>query len=154
MLELIKPNYEQLTFRQSLLADKKTMSYNAKWGGTINFTQDRWESWYRTWVSCPDKRFYRYLYSPRDNAFVGEIAYNFDEEYQCYFCSVIVHSHYRHKGFGKAGLILLLQEAKKAGISIIYDNIAIDNTAVCLFEQCGFIEKWRNESIIMLEKHI
>lgn len=152
MLELVKPSYEQLAFRQALLADEKTMSYNAKWGGTIDFTPDRWESWYRDWISCAEGRFYRYLYSPRDNAFVGEIAYHFDEEYRCYICNVIVHSHYRGNGFGKIGLLLLLEEAKKAGISVVYDNIAADNTAIRLFKQCGFTEKWRNKDIIMLER--
>ncbi len=152
MLALVKPGYEDLAFRQELLADKETMSYNAKWGGTIDFSLKRWKEWYGEWVLYPDRKYYRYLYSAVYNAFVGEIAYHFDNEYECYICDVIVKSCYRGKGFGRIGLMLLLDAAKEQGITVIYDNIAVDNTAVRLFEQCGFREIWRNEDFIMLER--
>lgn len=154
MLELVKPKYEELAFRQELLADEETMSYNAKWGGTIDFSLNRWGDWYKEWVLSPDRKFYRYLYSVVYNAFVGEIAYHFDNEYQCYICDVIVKNHYRRKGFGKIGLMLLLDAAKEQGISVIYDNIAADNKAVRLFEQWGFKEIWKNEDFIMLERNL
>ncbi len=154
MLKLLKPKYEELVFRQELLSDKETMSYNAKWGGTIDFSPDRWRDWYEEWILNHNKCFYRYLYSEEKNAFIGEVAYHFDDEFQCYICDIIIKSCYRGQGFGKTGLMLLLQEAKKQGISVIYDNIAADNTAVKLFEKFGFIEKWRNEDFIMLEKHL
>lgn len=35
MLELIKPTLEQLSFKQELLSDEKTMSFNHKYGGTM-----------------------------------------------------------------------------------------------------------------------
>ena len=38
-----KPQVEDLWFRQALLADPATMSYNDAWGGTIDFSRDRWE---------------------------------------------------------------------------------------------------------------
>ena len=152
MVKLVKPKREELTFRQELLADEKTMSYNAKWGGTIDFLPERWGHWYEYWVEHPDRRFYRYLYSMEDNAAVGEIAFHFDEEFQCYICNIIIRHCYRGRGFGRSGLLLLLDEAKRQGISAVCDNIARDNPAIRLFKQLGFIEKWRNEDFIMLEK--
>ena len=37
MLTLVTPNLDDLWFRQELMTDEDTMSYNAKWGGTISF---------------------------------------------------------------------------------------------------------------------
>ena len=40
MLETYKPDIGELGFRQGLMADPETMSYNAAWGGTIPFPQE------------------------------------------------------------------------------------------------------------------
>ena len=37
MLTLVTPNLDDLWFRQELMTDEDTMSYNAKWGGTISY---------------------------------------------------------------------------------------------------------------------
>ena len=72
MLELNKPELEDLWFREELLSDKATMSYNHAWGGTISFPKEKWESWYNKWVmSCEGKQFYRYI--KVDHTFVGEV---------------------------------------------------------------------------------
>ncbi|WP_051208899.1 hypothetical protein [Butyrivibrio sp. WCD3002] len=55
MLELIKPELEEMSSRESFMADEETMSYNAKWGGTITFPKDKWNSWYDAWVRKPGK---------------------------------------------------------------------------------------------------
>lgn len=41
MLTLYEPKYEDLWFRQMMLADEDTMSYNHAWGGTIPFGEDK-----------------------------------------------------------------------------------------------------------------
>ena len=53
ILTLVKPTFDDLWFRQKLMADEETMSYNAKWGGTIPFPKDEWEPWYEAWVRNP-----------------------------------------------------------------------------------------------------
>ena len=45
MLTLYEPKYEDLWFRQMMLADEDTMSYNHAWGGTIPFGEDKWRGW-------------------------------------------------------------------------------------------------------------
>lgn len=58
MLSLVKPAFDDLWFREKLLADEETMSYNARWGGTILFPEDEWESWYESWVPGCKKQWY------------------------------------------------------------------------------------------------
>lgn len=44
MLTLYEPKYEDLWFRQMMLADEDTMSYNHAWGGTIPWPEDKWSA--------------------------------------------------------------------------------------------------------------
>ena len=50
MLEVIRPELYEMSFREYLMADEMTMSYNAKWGGTIPFPREEWEDWYDAWI--------------------------------------------------------------------------------------------------------
>ena len=152
-LELVIPTLEDMWFRESLMADEETMSYNHAWGGTIPFPKERWQSWYDYWiVGHENQRYYRYLKD--ENGFVGEIAYHFDPEYDGYVADVIVFSKYRGKGYGAKGLELLCAAAKENGISIIYDDIAIDNPAISLFLKQGFCEEYRTVEKIVLKKKL
>lgn len=74
------------------------MSFNLRWGGAIEFGDDRWRGWYAL-----------------------------DE---------------------------LCKEAKLNGITKVYDNIAIGNLAVRLFEKCGFKEEYRTDEFVMVGKEL
>ena len=151
MLIVYEPRCEELWFRQTMLADEETMSYNHAWGGTIPFPKEDWKDWYDYWVAEPeDKRFYRYLKD--ENGFVGEVAYHYDPEYDGYVADVIVFSKFRGKGYGAEGLRLLCAAAKENGINALYDDIAIDNTAIKLFLKQGFYESYRTDEKIILKK--
>ncbi len=153
MLRLITPKYEELEFRQKMMADEATMSYNHAWGGTIDWPKDKWEDWYDYWITDSEgERFYRYLQNEETGEYVGEIAYHFDGEH--YIADVVVHAKYRGKGFGREGLRLLCEEAKANGIEALYDDIAIDNPAVRMFLGAGFVEEFRTEEIIMVKKDL
>ena len=107
MLTLYEPKYEDLWFRQMMLADEDTMSYNRAWGGTIPWSEDKWSGWYDYWIAChDDKRYYRYLKN-EDGQFVGEIAYHYDAETQHEIADVVIYSKYRRKGYGSEALDLL-----------------------------------------------
>lgn len=147
-----KPLPEDLWFREALLADPDTMSYNAAWGGTIPFPREEWDSWYEYWVGAPDRRFYRYIVSGSSRSFVGEAAWHYDEALRLYLADVIVLARCRGKGYGSRGLELLCDAAKKAGIRELYDNMAADNPAIGLFLRGGFREEYREDGIIMLKK--
>lgn len=42
MVELYKPRIEDLWFREKMLSDDQTMSYNHAYGGTISFPKEKW----------------------------------------------------------------------------------------------------------------
>ena len=153
MLETVIPTLEDMWFRESLLADEETMSYNHAWGGTISWPKEKWREWYEHWiVNHEEKRYYRYLKD--ENGFVGEIAYHYDPEYDGFVADIIIFSGYRGKGYGYRGLELLCDAARENGISVLYDDIAIDNTAVRLFLKKGFYEEYRTKEKIVLRKDL
>lgn len=153
MLKAITPALEDMWFRESLMADEETMAYNHAWGGTIPFPKEDWAEWYDYWViNHEGKRYYRYLKD--ENGFVGEVAYHYDSEYDGYVANIIIHSKYRGQGYGAQGLTLLCEAAKAAGITELYDDIAIDNTAIKLFLKQGFYECCRTEEIILLKNEL
>ena len=155
MITTYKPELQDLWFRQRFMADEATMSYNAAWGGTVSFPENEWESWYGHWlIHHEGKRFYRYLKDLETGAFVGEIAYHYDEERCIWLADVIVSSDHRGKGYGTVGLQLLCQAAAKNGIDILRDDIAIDNPARAMFLKAGFNEEYRTDGIIMLKKDL
>ena len=154
MLTLYEPRLEDLWFRQMMLEDEETMSYNHAWGGTIPWPKERWQAWYDEWIiHHQSRRFYRYL-QDETGAFIGEIAYHYDDEISGYIADIIVYAKYRGKGYGSQGLDLLLTAANENGIHILYDDMATDNPARKLFLQHGFSEEYRTEEIIMLKREL
>ena len=153
MLELYKPQLEELWFKEKMMSDEQTMAYNHAYGGTIPFPKERWAAWYDKWIKNNEgKRFYRYVKAGCD--FVGEAAYRFDEERQIYIADVIIYAPYRGRGYGREALMLLCEAAKKAGIRALYDDIAIDNSSVRLFLKCGFTEELRTSEYILVKKEL
>ena len=153
MITLYVPKLEDLWFREELLADPDTMAYNHAYGGTISFPEEKWRDWYSRWVlNTKGKRFYRYLVNEDNNEFVGEIAYHFDEEREIYIASIIIKAEHRKNGFGKQGLYRLCEAAKENGITVLYDDIAIDNSAIMLFLDEGFEIDSQNDEFAMMKK--
>ena len=153
-LSLYEPKREDLWFRQRMLADEETMSYNRAWGGTVPFPEADWDAWYDCWVADPrGERFYRYL---RDAAgdYVGEIAFHFDGSVRRWEADVIVYAPYRGRGYGAQGLDLLCAAAKERGIPVLYDSIAADNPAAGMFLRRGFSEESRTKMQIILKKEL
>lgn len=152
MLNLYLPQKGELWFRKKLLADPETMSYNAAWGGALDFPEEDWDDWYEYWIARDEgKRFYRYLRTDGGD-FVGEIAYHLDESRGLYLANVIVYAPLRRRGYGRAALELLCRAAKENGISVLHDDMAADNTARALFESEGFAEEYRTDEYVMLKK--
>ena len=153
-LQTYLPKLEDLWFRQRMMEDEETMSYNHAWGGTISFPEDRWSDWYQYWIVEHDgQRYYRYLKN-EDDIFVGEIAYHYNPNYDGYMANIIIYAKYRHQGYGREGLKMLCDIAKKNGITILYDDIALDNPAISMFLKEGFEEEYRTEEIILLKKQL
>ena len=153
MLTLYKPAVSDLWFKEKMLSDADTMSYNHAYGGTLPFPRERWAAWHKKWVENPEgKRFYRYV--RQDDAFVGEIAWRWDEERRLHVADVIIYAPYRGRGYGCQALHLLCEEAKNSGIKTLYDDIAADNPAVKLFLRCGFTVAERTAAYVLVKKEL
>ncbi|MCD7806334.1 MAG: GNAT family N-acetyltransferase [Lachnospiraceae bacterium] len=85
---------------------------------------------------------------------VGECAYHYNPGEQKYLIDVIIMDRFRGRGYGGYALDELCKEARRIGIKRVYDNIAIDNLSVKLFERCGFVEEYRTEEAIMRRKNL
>ena len=153
MIELYEPCIEDLWFKEKMMGDEQTMSYNHAYGGTIPFPQEYWTDWHSRWITNHEgKRFYRYI---KDNGtFVGEVAYHFDGERQIYIADVIIYAPHRGKGYGRKGLILLCETARENSIKELHDDIAIDNSSVELFIKCGFVEVLRTSEYVLVKKEL
>ncbi|MBR0081581.1 MAG: GNAT family N-acetyltransferase [Clostridia bacterium] len=153
-LRLHLPARDELDARARMLSDPATMSYNAAWGGTIAFPESAWDDWYAHWVlHHENRRYYRYVVNENDEV-VGEIAFHFDSKWGGYMANVLIHSRYRHRGYGKEALELLCTAAKSRGIPVLYDDMAIDNPAYDMFLHAGFVEIARTDQLILLKKEL
>lgn len=153
MLVLYKPELEDLWFREELMGDPNTMSYNHASGGTIPFPKEKWASWYQKWIVPEEsKRYYRYLQNKETKQFVGEIAYYLDDSKQIYIADIIIYDKYRGQGYGTKGLNLLCEAAKDHHLTVLYDDIAIDNPSIALFLKNGFTIDYQTDDIIMVKR--
>ena len=150
-----RPEPAELAFRQALLADAATMSYNHAWGGTVPFPPERWPAWYARWVDAdPRERFYRYIRCAETGRFVGEAAYHVEPETGLVLANVIVAAPLRGRGFGGAALERLCACASARGIPAMCDRIALDNPAVALFLAHGFVEVSRDAEAVLLRRNL
>ena len=153
-ITVYSPEYKDLWFRQMMMADEKTMSYNHAWGGTIPFPEEKWREWYDRWIiNHENERYYRYL-KDEDGSFVGEIAYHLDAGTGHFMADIIVFSKFRGRGYGGLALDILCSAAEENGIPALYDDIAVDNPAISLFKKHGFTEEYRTEEKIILKKEL
>ena len=153
MIGFYKPQMSELWFKEKMLGDEKTMSYNHAYGGTVAFPKENWSNWYSKWILDGEpNRFYRYI--TVNGIFVGEAAYRFDCERQIYIADVIVYAPYRGKGYGRDALLMLCDAARDNGVVELYDDIASDNTSVSLFIKCGFEEILRTDEFVLVRKKL
>ena len=113
-LSLYIPAPDELHFYQQMLADPETMSYNVPWfppDGCIDFPESDWADWYAQWVGREPERFYAYLRRENDGAFVGDVNFHRVPERDWWDMGILIHAPERGKGYGKAGLALLLERA-------------------------------------------
>lgn len=153
MLELRKPQINELDFRRQLLKDKTTMAFNISNGGTVDFPKKIWKQWYQLWMNNEDY-YYAYIYDHDIDQYIGEVSYYFEPEYNEYVLNIIIHAQFRKCGKGKEAIMMLCQKAKENGIRFLCDDIDIDNPAINMFKQLGFKETWQKDHIIMLKKRL
>ena len=150
MIKLYIPKLEELNYRQHLLSDEVTMSYNKgydlgisyynKATGCLGFTKEYHQEWYSRWINV-DNRFYAYILDDINHQFVGEVSFRYDALLQGYMVGIIVEGKYRGKGYSSEALRLLCEKAfTEYNAKILYDDIPSGReSAVKLFKKLGFI---------------
>ena len=154
-LSLYIPAPDELHFYQQMLADPATMSYNAPWfppDGCIDFPESDWADWYAQWVGCEPERFYAYLRRERDGIFVGDVNFHRVPERDWWDMGILIYATERGKGYGKAGLALLLERVFRIdGVTRLHNEF--ENTrdaAYHIHRALGFREIERKNGQIQL----
>ena len=160
-LELYVPTIEELDYRQRIMADPETMSYNKGYDldfegyhrdtGCIDFPGSEWRDWYEFFVGHEHERFYAYVRRKEDGAFVGEVNLHkgSDEDYDM---GILIEAKYRGLGYSREALSLLLRHAfddLKAG-AVHNDFEAEREAAMKVHLDCGFREVRRENGIVHL----
>jgi len=148
-LDIYIPKLDDLWFRQSMMADKKTMSYNVGFTpfdgynpkhGTIEFPKERWQKWFDFWIGAKD-RWYAYVVRKNDSKWIGDIAYRFDKEKGMSVVHIVIDDEFRGMGYSKEALKLLCENAKNNGIKKICNDIPYDRiSAINIHKALGFEE--------------
>lgn len=155
MLYLYKPKIEDLYFRENLLRDEETMSFNRAFGGRVEFPRKRWRAWYNKWLLNEDGLyFYRYIGESNTSNFIGELAYYYEKERNIYLISLIIHAKYRSKGYGSKALKELEKIARDNGLKGLYDDLYIDNPALSFFLKNGYEKVYRDQDSILVKKSL
>ena len=116
------PEYDELWYREKIMSDSLTMSYNSgydidcdgydKSTGCMAFPEKQWRVWYNYFIGNEPERFYAYLVRSSDGAFIGEVNLHSSEKAR-YDMGIVIEGKYRGKGYAVEGLKLLLEHAFK-----------------------------------------
>ena len=130
----------ELAFTEQLLACPKTMAFNNKWGGTVEFPPSQWQAFFDRY--CTGDWHYEHYHIYYDNTPVGEISTRHDKRYVGFVLNIKVLDKYRGQGFGIRALHLFLDYLfLEKGIDCLYDDVAKDNQgAIHLLEKVEFID--------------
>ncbi len=148
-LYLYVPNIEELTYRQMLMSDIDTMSYNKGYNldfegyhkdtGCIDFPESEWQEWYNYFIGNEPERFYAYIVRKEDNTFIGEVnVHKSCDDY--YDMGIVIEAKYRGNGYAKEALNLLLQYAfETLKVNAVHNDFEDDRTAAMKIHlDCGF----------------
>lgn len=144
------PLIEELTYRQKLMSQPDTMSYNAGYDigfkgydkntGCIDFPRNVWNEWYSYMVNSKPRCFYAYITRVEDNVFIGEVNIHLNNEKKWYEMGIVLESKYRGMGYSTEALEKLLEVA-----FCEYNALAVHNdfentreAAIAIHKKAGF----------------
>ena len=154
-LELQK-RYEEDQSYVKMMSDPETMAYNAPWfppDGCIPEPEAEWLDLQAQWIGKEPERFYAYLQRKCDGAFVGDVNYHFNPEQNRYDMGIVVYAPERGKGYGRQGLLLLLDRAFKTdGVACLHNDFETTRDAAYhIHKAAGFRDAGIIDGIIQLE---
>jgi len=152
-LSLHMPGIRDMDYRQRILAQPETMSYNAGQAldaegydaatGCIDFPMNDWRYWRDVWLWREPSRYSAYVRDDETGAFVGEVCYFYDMEADAHCTGVLIEHAQRRKGYGTAALRLLAEQAfRHAEIETLFIDLPLDREdAVRMYLTAGFREE-------------
>lgn len=90
------------------------MAYNASWfppNGCIPEPEEKWRSLHKNWIGKEPERFYAFLERKKDGTFVGDVNYHINPKQNWWDMGITIYALERRKGYGKQGLLLLLNRS-------------------------------------------
>ncbi|GEM_PF-156179 len=162
MLKLHIPEYKELWYRQKIMQDSDTMSYNKgydidfegydKETGCIAFPEQKWADWYDYFIDQEPERFYAYVVHERDGEFIGEVNVHKSKDDNWYEMGIVIEAKYRGRGYAVKALWLLLKHTFEDMNAEAVHNCFEDNrnSAVKTHLSAGFAEYRRESGIIEL----
>ena len=120
-LRLHTPAFDELWYRQRMMSDPATMSYNAGYEldipgyhsdtGCIDFPTERWQGWYDRFIGKEPERFYAYIVRESDGTFLGEAVLRQEGAPGRYEMGVVIEACHRGNGCSAEAMALLLDVA-------------------------------------------
>ncbi|MCI8402587.1 MAG: GNAT family N-acetyltransferase [Lachnospiraceae bacterium] len=159
-LSLHIPSLEELWYRQKIMQDPSTMSYNRgydldfagydKETGCIAFPKQTWADWYDYFIEREPLRFYAYVVREEDHTFIGEVNLHKTPDASWYEMGIVLEAKYHGQGYATEALRLLLTHA--------FENLKADAVHNCFEENrsaavrthlsAGFTEYRRHDGIV------
>lgn len=157
-IELHIPNENELKYRQYLISDKETMSYNVGYGddgtGCYYQTIEQVKKWYKNWNNSIGN-YYAYIIRKEDNTPIGEVDVHWSGYCQKYIIGIVIEAKYRGKGYSEKALNLLCDAAfNKLNLDKIYDDFPATRIAAeKVFSKVGFIREDDEFVVLTKEKY-
>ena len=159
-LSLHVPTYKELGYRQKIMQDPDTMSYNKgydlnfdgydKSTGCISFPKHEWADWYTYFIGQEPRRFYAYIVRESDGKFIGEVNVHMNADAGWYEMGIVLEAKYRSKGYAVAALRLLLQHAfEKMGAEAVHNEFEEERSAAVQTHLSAGFTRHRKENGIL-----
>lgn len=171
-IELHKPTFDELKFREDCMSDSNTMSYNAGYDvsyegyhrdtGCIDFPKSKWGAWIENKLRNPNF-FYAYIKDIKKNMFVGYVNFNKNPETKIATMGIVVKSEFRGHGYMRPAIEQLIEKAKEYGVICLTDTVPENRqSALNVFYSLGFVKtrqfvgkKFGNDEIVaVIEKRL
>lgn len=156
------PTLDELWYRQRLMSDPDTMSYNSGYDlsltgyhrdtGCIDFPEEEWQEWYEYFVGQEPTRYYAYIVRRSDGAFIGEVNLHRNDDRPWHEMGIVIEARHRGHGYSVWALRLLLAHAfEKMDIEAVHNDFEdVRDAAVRAHLSAGFAEHKRENGMLEL----
>lgn len=157
------PSFEELKYRQLILSQEDTMSYNKGYNlgienynnetGCIDFSRKYWSEWYSKWISERVNRYYAYILNCKTDEFVGDVCFYYDPSNDLHRIGIVIESKHRYRGYCTKGLLKLAATAfNDFDVRVLRNVIPLDRkSAIKGHKSAGFKEVDIDSNFITLD---